>query len=71
MVIVLLGPAINAWKTSEKQWKAWDLRAVSTCLQVGEGTNTKLHVMSCYAPMRAASKQVKDAFFQDLRASWL
>ena len=29
---------------------------------------TKLHVVSCYAPMRTASRQVKDAFFQDLES---
>ena len=26
----------------------------------------KLHVVSCYAPTRAASRQMKDAFFQDI-----
>ena len=27
-----------------------------------------LHVVLCYAPMRAASRQVKDAFYQDLES---
>ena len=68
VVIVLLGPAIIAWKRAGKQWKAWGPRAVSACLQVGEGMKTKLHVVSCYAPTRAASRQVKDAFYQDLES---
>ena len=66
MAIVPLGPAIDAWKRAGKQWKAWGPRAVSACLHVGEGTKTKLHVVYCYAPTRAANKQVKGAYFQDL-----
>ena len=50
VTIVLLDPAIDAWKRAGKQWKAWGPRAVSACLQVGEGTKTKLYVVSCYLP---------------------
>ena len=32
------------------------------------GMKTILHVVSCYAPTRAASRQVKDTFFQDLES---
>ena len=44
---------VCVWKRAGKQWKAW---------------GPKLHVVSCYAPMRVASRQVKDAFFQDLES---
>ena len=39
---------------------------MSTCLQVGEEFSGKLHVVSCYAPMRAARREAKVAFFQDI-----
>ena len=68
VAIVLLGPAIDAWKRTGKQWKAWGPRAVSACLQVGERIKTKLHMVLYYAPTRAASRQVKDAFYQDLES---
>ena len=29
MAIVLLGPAIDAWKRTGQRWKAWGPRAVS------------------------------------------
>ena len=34
VVIVVLGPAIDAWKRAGKQWKTWGPRAVSVCLRV-------------------------------------
>ena len=45
--IVLSGPAVDAWKRAEKQWKAWSSRVVSACLQMGEGSGGRLHVVSC------------------------
>ena len=33
---------------------------------VGGRSRDKLHVMSCYAPTRAASRQEKDTFFDEL-----
>ena len=33
---------------------------------MGEESGGRLHVMSCYAPIRAAKREVKDAFFQVL-----
>ena len=68
MVTVLLDPEIDAWQRTGKQWKAWDSRAVSAYLQVGEWTKTKLHVVLCYIPTKTESRQVKDAFFQDLES---
>ena len=42
-----------------RQWKALSSCCLSVCLDFG-GHIGKLHVMSCYAPTRAASKQHKD-----------
>ena len=66
--MIVLDPAIDTWKRTGKQWKAWGSRAVSACLRVGEGVKTKLNVVLCYVPTRAASRQVKDAFFQVLES---
>ena len=41
----------------------------SHCMPAGRKRDkTKLHVVSCYAPTKAASRQVKDTFFQDLES---
>ena len=37
VVLVLSGPAVEAWKKGGSQWLAWSSKAVSTCLQSGEG----------------------------------
>ena len=39
---------------------------MNTCLRIGKGKGNHLHVISCYAPTRAASHVQKDDFFQDL-----
>ena len=64
--IVLSDPAVDAWKRAGKQWKAWSSRVVLACLQMGEGSGGRLHVGSCRAPTRAARREMKDAFFQEL-----
>ena len=66
VAIVLSGPAVDAWKRTGKQWKVWSSRVVSACPQMGEGSGGRLHVVSHYAPTRAARREVKDAFFQEL-----
>ena len=63
VAIVLSGPA---WRTAGEQWKAWSSRLVSACLQTGSRKADHLHVLSCYAPTRAASRAAKDEFFRDL-----
>ena len=63
---MLSGPAVDAWKRAGKQWNAWSSRVVSACLQMGEGSGGRLHVVSRYAPTRAARREVKDVFFQEL-----
>ena len=66
VAVVLLGSAKDAWKRGGSQWTAWSSRVVSVCLQLGKGRSSRLHVVSCYAPTRAASRELKDAFFQEL-----
>ena len=62
VAIVLMGWAVEAWKACGSKWRAWSPRLVSACLQVGKNT---LHVASCYAPTRTASRE-KNKFFSDL-----
>ena len=68
VTIVLTDCAIDAWKAAGRQWKACSSRAVPACLQLGGRSRDKLHVVSCYAPIRAASRQEKDTFFDELKS---
>ncbi len=61
VALVLRDIAMDTWKKGGKQWKTWSSRCVSACLQFA-GCDRKLHVMSCYAPTRAASRLDKDKF---------
>ena len=65
VAIVLLDWAVEAWKTGGCQWKALSSRIVTASLEVEK---KKFHIVSCYAPTRAASRQEKDAFYDDLGA---
>ena len=67
VALVLSGPAIEAWKDGGKQWKAWGSRLVSAKLQLNNKRTGKLHVLSCYAPTRAASRAEKDEFYDMLQ----
>ena len=62
-VCVFLDWAVQAWKEGGSQWKSWSSRLVTACLQVGK---KKLHVVSSYAPTRAASREEKDKFYDEL-----
>ena len=64
VAIVLLGPA--AWRAAGEQWKAQSSRLVSTKLKTGNRTVDQLHVLSCYTPTQAASREKKNEFFRDL-----
>ena len=66
VALVLTGPAITAWRAAGQQWKAWSSRLISARLQAGNKKHDHLHVLSCYAPTRAASRTVKDEFLHDL-----
>ena len=63
VAIVLMGWAVEAWKACGSKWRAWSPRLVSACVQVGK---KKLHVVSCYAPTRTASREEKNNVFGDL-----
>ena len=65
VALVLRGLALVAWKCGGKQWKAWSSRAVSTSLQM-DGSTKRIHMVPCYAPTRATSREDKDAFFEQL-----
>ena len=59
--IVLSSPAIAAWRAAGERWKAWTSRLVSAPLQTGNKKGDHFHMLSCYAPTQAASREVKDA----------
>ena len=67
VAIVLSGDAARAWKDGGSRWKAWSSRLVTATLQVGRGSNDHLHVLSCYAPTFAASREDKNSFFDTLQ----
>ena len=58
--------ALAAWRLGGQQWKPWSSRCVSAVLQVDKRPSSRVHLVSCYAPTRAGSREDKDAFFQDL-----
>lgn len=41
---------------------------MSAQLVFGDMVDSRIHVVSCYAPTRAAPREVKDTFFQELEA---
>ena len=51
--------------------EAWSSRLVTATLKVGGGRSGHLHVLSCYAPTFAASREKKDAFFARLHNALL
>ena len=65
VALVLRGLGLSAWRRGGKLWKAWSPRCVSASLQMDESAQSRLHVISCYAPTRAASREDKEAFFQE------
>ena len=67
VAIVLLGPAVSAWKAGGSRWKAWSSRLITVSLKTGRRKCDQLHVLSCYAPTFAACRSEKDAFFDDLQ----
>ena len=54
VAIVLSGEAVRAWKEGGGRWS---LRLVSATLKVGNGSRDRLHILSCYAPTFAASRE--------------
>ena len=46
--------AVTEWKTGGSQWSSW---LITVTLEVGSGNGGLLHVLSCYAPTYAASRE--------------
>ena len=67
VALVLSGPAIAAQKTGGEQWKTWGSRIVRAMLSAGKRFSGQLHVLSCYAPTYAASREAKEEFYNNLQ----
>ena len=67
VAIVLSGPAVRAWKEAGEKWKVWSPRLISAQLRTGKREHDILHILSCYAPTRAATRGEKDSFYDDLQ----
>jgi len=62
------GAAIIAWKDGGSLWKAWNSRLVMVTLKILHRKRVlKLHVLSCYVPAYAASREEKNSFFAILQ----
>ena len=59
---VLSKEAVTAWKAGGEQWNAWGSRIVKVSLGSGKGSSSRIHILSCYAPPFAASRDDKDHF---------
>ena len=68
VALVLRRQALAAWRLGVQQWKAWSSRCVCAVVQVDKRLSRKVHLVSCYAPTRTASREDKDAFFQELES---
>ena len=69
VAIVLCGPAVGAWQEAGETWRAWSARIISTKIQLRKNKKKAdtLHILSCYAPTRAASRAEKNKFYGDLQ----
>ena len=67
VAVVLSGAAVEAWRSGGCRWKAWSSRLVSVTMKVGGGCTDVLHVVSCYAPTFAASREEKENFYSKLQ----
>ena len=56
---------MNAWKAGGSQWSS---RLITATLEVGSG---QLHILSCYAPTFAATREEKNQFFENLTRLFL
>ena len=67
VALILKGPAVQAWKAGGSRWKSWGSRIISASLRVGTHCSKQLHVLSCYAPTYSSSREMKEAFYNDLQ----
>ena len=67
VAIVLLGSAVSLWKDDGEQWKGWSSRIITVRIKWNCGKRrTHLHIVSCYAPTYAASRE-ENKFYDDLQ----
>ena len=64
IVLSGLGEAVTAWKAGGSQWSS---RLITVTLEVRSGIGGRLHVLCCYAPTHAASREEKNRFFESLQ----
>ena len=67
VAIILSGPAMDTWRAGGSQWKAWGSRLITATLEISSGRSGQLHVLSCYVPTFAASREEKNSFFDLLQ----
>ena len=64
---MLTGEAVEAWKAGGEQWKAWSSRLITATLKRGGRHPDNVHIISCYAPTFAGSREEKNNFYNDLQ----
>ena len=67
MALILKGPAVQAWKAGGSRWKTWCSRITFASLRIGTHCSKQLHILSCYAPTYPSSREMKEAFYNDLQ----
>ena len=70
VALVLKQQALTAWRLGRQQWKAWSSKCVSAVLHMDKRPSSRVHLVSCYAPTKAASREDTDAFFQKLQCTF-
>jgi hypothetical protein len=67
VALVLMGQASGAWRRGDSNGRDG---VQGVCQQSCRRIRARItmHVVSCYAPTRTASREVKDAFFQELES---
>ena len=67
VAIVLLVSAVSLWKADGEQWKRWSSRIVTARIKWKCNKRcSQLHIISCYAPTYAASREDKNKFYDHL-----
>lgn len=67
VAIVLMRSAVSAWKAGGCHWKAWSLRLITVTLVTERNSADYLHILSCYVPTFAVSRDGKDELFDFLQ----
>ena len=67
VAIIPSGPAVNAWRASGSQRKAWGLKLITATLEIGSGRSGRLHVLSCFSSNLCTSREEKNSVFDLLQ----